>query len=197
MRVTAEARQATREKILQTARTLFRARGYEQTTTRDIARAAQIATGTLFNYFPTKEAIVASVVEEALAAAQQDFDAESHDASSLEELKPFRRYLAPILETTLSPLASAANHPDGEAFRLRHLETVARLVAWHELGEPSPVALQLYWTLYTGVLAFWTQDASPKQEDTLALLDQSLEMFVGWLQSETREGSQKGDQPEE
>jgi hypothetical protein len=39
----------------------------------------------------------------------------------------------------------------------------------------------LYWTLYTGVLAFWSKDASPRQEDTLALLDQSLAMFVGWL----------------
>jgi hypothetical protein len=39
----------------------------------------------------------------------------------------------------------------------------------------------LYWTLYTGVLAYWSSDASPRQEDTLALLDQSLAMFVGWL----------------
>jgi hypothetical protein len=38
--------------------------------------------------------------------------------------------------------------------------------------------------LYTGVLAFWAGDKSPKQEDTLALLDQSLTMFVGWLRSE-------------
>ena len=35
----------------------------------------------------------------------------------------------------------------------------------------------------SGVLAFWSKDASPKQEDTLALLDQSLAMFVGWLTS--------------
>jgi len=31
------------------------------------------------------------------------------------------------------------------------------------------------------VLAFWANDRSPKQEDTLALVDQSLNMFVGWL----------------
>jgi hypothetical protein len=48
-------------------------------------------------------------------------------------------------------------------------------------GALSAVALQLYWTLVTGALAFWAGDSSPRQEDTLALLDQSLAMFTGWL----------------
>ena len=42
----------------------------------------------------------------------------------------------------------------------------------------------MYWLLYTGVLAFWTKDASVKQEDTLALLDQSMKMFVAWLNAQ-------------
>jgi hypothetical protein len=45
--------------------------------------------------------------------------------------------------------------------------------------------MQMYWTLYLGVLSFWIHDKSPKQEDTLALLDQSTAMFVGWLQSDS------------
>jgi hypothetical protein len=43
------------------------------------------------------------------------------------------------------------------------------------------VELNLYWTLYTGVLAFWASDSSPKQEDTLAILDHYLRAFVGSL----------------
>jgi hypothetical protein len=35
------------------------------------------------------------------------------------------------------------------------------------------------------VLAYWTTDGSPKQEDTLALLDESLTMFAGWLERDT------------
>src|SRR6188768_2172083 len=65
MRVTAEAKEATRRKILDTAQDLFRTAGYDATTTRDIARAAGIATGTLFNYFPTKESIVVALVMDA------------------------------------------------------------------------------------------------------------------------------------
>ena len=48
------------------------------------------------------------------------------------------------------------------------------------------MALQLYWTLYTGVLAFWAKDTSPKQEDTLALLDESMTMFTDWLAKQTQ-----------
>jgi hypothetical protein len=67
-----------------------------------------------------------------------------------------------------------------------HLETVAQIVARHGHHEAlSAIGLQLYWTLYTGVLAFWASDKSPRQEDTLALVDQSLAMFVGWLTNQT------------
>ena len=70
MRITAEEKEATRERIEAAALELFRTRGFEATTTRDIAKAAQIATGTLFNYFAAKEAIVAALAEEGLAKAQ-------------------------------------------------------------------------------------------------------------------------------
>jgi hypothetical protein len=41
----------------------------------------------------------------------------------------------------------------------------------------------IYWALYVGVLSFWARDSSPKQEDSLAMLDRSMNMFVAWLQS--------------
>ena len=43
--------------------------------------------------------------------------------------------------------------------------------------------MHLYWTLYLGVLAFWAQDESPNQEDTLVLLDQSTRLYVASLSS--------------
>ena len=58
MRITAETKTATRQRILDVASELFRRKGFDATATRDIALAAGIAAGTLFNYFPTKEAIV-------------------------------------------------------------------------------------------------------------------------------------------
>jgi AcrR family transcriptional regulator len=56
MRITAEAKTATRERIIKVAAKLFAKEGYDNATTRGIAAKAGIAAGTLFNYFETKEA---------------------------------------------------------------------------------------------------------------------------------------------
>ena len=193
MRVTAQAKAATRKLILQTARRLFAASGFDNTRTRDIADAAGIASGTLFNYFPTKEAIVACLAAEAMADAAAETTATSNPSNSLEEdlfalvasalrkLKPLRRQLPALLDTSLSPLALNTND-ESASLRATHLQAVAAIAARHgHSTAPSPTALQLYWTLYTGILAFWSTDASPRQEDTLALIDDSLSMFVAWL----------------
>src|SRR5262245_47744615 len=122
MRVTAETKATTRKTILQTAQRLFAENGYDATRTRDIANAAGIATGTLFNYFQTKEAIVASLADEAIgeaiAQAQQGgADSLEEDlfalvAAGLRKLKSLRKHLPALLETALSPLAEA---PSGES----------------------------------------------------------------------------------
>lgn len=48
----------TRQLIAQTAARLFADRGYEQVAIVDVARAAQVAEKTVYNYFPTKEHLV-------------------------------------------------------------------------------------------------------------------------------------------
>lgn len=195
VRVTAETKAETRHRILDTARRLFTARGYEATTTRDIAETAEIANGTLFNYFASKEAVLASLVAEVAAGVHRDFASPSLEEGSLEEdlfafvaaglrkLKPWRKQLPVLLETVLNPLTMAPAD-DAQAMRLSHLDTVARLASRRGFGDLPAMTLQLYWTLYVGVLMFWSQDRSPRQEDTLGLLDSSLAMFAGWLQSE-------------
>lgn len=196
MRITSAAKDATRKRIVQAAQKLFAQQGFEATTTRDIARHAQIAAGTLFNYFPSKESIVDCLIGEACASAEDKFSATvdaSDERSTLEEelfahvaavlraLKPYRKYVSAVLDTSFSPVAS--DTPDSRrTLRSTHLEMVLQIASRYGQQEAvSAIALHLYWTLYTGVLAFWTNDISPRQEDTLALLDQSLSMFVGWL----------------
>jgi AcrR family transcriptional regulator len=192
MRITAEAKEATRRAILETAADLFRARGFEAATTRDIARAAGIAAGTLFNYFQSKEAIVARLAQTALAKgrqalARQEMEASLEEelfaltAAELRQLKPLRKFFAPLLETVLSPLSAGRSQGSDDPFRAEHLELVAWIARKHGVEEVSPVSLQVYWALYTGVLAFWAADKSPRQEDTLAMLDQSMRMFAASL----------------
>ena len=106
MRVTAETKEATRQSILEAARKLFADPGYETATTRDIARAAGIGVGTLFNYFPAKERIVLALVEEAWSraagglAASLSQPADADPPGSLEE--DLFAHVAAILRKTLA-----------------------------------------------------------------------------------------------
>ncbi|WP_335869059.1 TetR/AcrR family transcriptional regulator [Bacillus sp. 2205SS5-2] len=58
-------KQATKEKIIAVANALFKEKGYEKTTTDEIAQKAGIASGTIFNYFPSKaEIFIESLTED-------------------------------------------------------------------------------------------------------------------------------------
>ncbi len=193
MRVTADAKLVTRSRILEAAQQLFARVGFEAATTREIAGAAGIATGTLFNYFSTKEAIAVALAAEAMALAHGEFQEQTRGeslaedlfaliATELRRLKPHRALIRPVLEVALGPMVASTTSPEAEAIRLGHLTLAERLIAdrFPDVVS-SPVMMSLYWTLYTGVLAFWAGDASPGQEDTLAVIDHYLKAFAGSL----------------
>src|SRR5437660_1982773 len=51
-------KEQTRALIADTARRLFAERGFEHVPVAEVARAADVSVGTVFNYFPTKEDLV-------------------------------------------------------------------------------------------------------------------------------------------
>ena len=53
----------TRQRLMTAALQLFRERGYDDTTVEQIAEAADVAKGTFFNYFETKDAILPALAE--------------------------------------------------------------------------------------------------------------------------------------
>ncbi len=56
-----------RERILDAARLLFTSRGPDRVTMAEVAEEAGVARATVFNYFPSKYALVESITEEVLA----------------------------------------------------------------------------------------------------------------------------------
>src|SRR5438874_2789956 len=56
--VATEKGEETRERILDAALRLFRKRGFDETTMRDIAAEAGVAIGAAYHYFDSKEALV-------------------------------------------------------------------------------------------------------------------------------------------
>jgi AcrR family transcriptional regulator len=56
----------TRAALIAAARMLFAARGVETTTIAEIAEQADIAVGSFYNYFATKDELLAAILQEAL-----------------------------------------------------------------------------------------------------------------------------------
>src|SRR3954453_23653014 len=54
----------TRDQIAETARRLFEERGFDAVTVAEVAREAEVAEKTVFNYFPAKEDLFYSRLEQ-------------------------------------------------------------------------------------------------------------------------------------
>jgi len=61
----------TRDKLYRAALELFGERGFLETTVEDITEAADVGKGTFFNYFPTKEHVLAAYGGERIAAVER------------------------------------------------------------------------------------------------------------------------------
>ncbi len=118
LRLPAAARRAS---ILSAALPLFAARGYDGTTTRDLARAAGVTEPILYRHFPSKEALfdaVLSAVEERIlarltAAVAGARDARSRVAALADGLPALLAALADEFRVLNSVAATRASGPAG------------------------------------------------------------------------------------
>lgn len=90
------------EKILSAATQLFARQGYHATTTREIARLADVSENTLFRHFEHKEDIFCSALQSYVTALRTRLD-------MLKDLKPGDS-LGVALPKILEQLAETANH---------------------------------------------------------------------------------------
>jgi AcrR family transcriptional regulator len=197
----AERKADIRRRIVEAALALFRTRGFEQTTTRAIARRARIAEGTVFNYFPTKDdialeffhqevahAIAAVRADRRLARAPLDEQLFALIQHQLEYLAPHERFIGAAFVRALNPgsglnpinLKSRAIQTDYLLFVRELFERSAASGAIAPLGWWTP---EIYWIYYMGVLLFWLNDPSPGKQSTLAFLDRSLKFGVALLRN--------------
>lgn len=75
-------REDVAERLREAARTLFAERGYAATTTKEIARVADVSETLLFRYYGGKEALFDEVISAPFNRLMQDFVARHADASS-------------------------------------------------------------------------------------------------------------------
>lgn len=92
------AKDARRQSILGAAATLFDRSGYEGVTMADIARRSRLAKGTVFLYFPTKEAVFLDLLDAALA----DWLDALHHAVTHDDARWGAAQLAAVVADTLA-----------------------------------------------------------------------------------------------
>lgn len=112
--------ESARGKLLQTAAHLFRSKGYERTTVRDLASAVGIQSGSIFHHFKSKDEILRSVMEETIRYNTALMQASLAEASTLRE-----RVLA-LIRCELQSIMGGT----GEAMAVLVYE-------WRSLSQPS------------------------------------------------------------
>jgi AcrR family transcriptional regulator len=109
-------KQANRAAILDAARHCFHEQGYDAITVRDVIRQAGLAAGTFYNYFPDKEALFRSLVEERIGALTARLVAVRRSADSIEH------FLHGAYRTTFEEIAA---NPEFYAMMFRN-EAIVR-----------------------------------------------------------------------
>lgn len=91
----------TKQRILQAAQRLFASRGYDGTTTRDLASAAGVAEGTLFRHFENKKAILIEVATQGWVEILTDLLTELSEMGSYKAVaQVMRRRMLRMREST-------------------------------------------------------------------------------------------------
>jgi AcrR family transcriptional regulator len=87
-------KQANRGAILDAARAVFAEMGYGAATVRDVIRRTDLASGTFYNYFPDKEAVLRALLEDIAREARRLTRAARRESTTLEEFVAdgFRAY---------------------------------------------------------------------------------------------------------
>ncbi len=177
----------TGKRILDSALELFREKGFDATTMRDIAQKAEVATGAAYYYYPSKDAIVTDFYQRSNAEMQPLMEAALATAKGLEDrlrelIAVKLAYFAPNRSVLRSLLRNGADprhpvspfSPDTAAIRDIDLGWFRRILTDCGMRIPRDLEPQLpglLWFFQMGVIFFWVIDDSPKQSRTTRLLE--------------------------
>jgi AcrR family transcriptional regulator len=167
-------KQRNRARILDAARALFQAQGYEATTVDEIAAAADFSRGTVFNYFPTKGHLLYEIAADEMETLTH-MVAEGMDdvPSAVEKIRRVMRLFVadtvPFLQITRRVLLETLMHPAEVPSPVVYLERILTgLVAEAQsLGEvradldPANVARAVVGVYLASFFRWITAEQSP------------------------------------
>lgn len=183
----------TRSHLLSTALRVFRERGFESVTMRDLAAAAGASLGAAYYYFPSKEAIIQAYYDDvqaeharrltaAISETRLDLRGRLRAAfhSKLDILQGDRRLLGALFRYTGEPHHPLSVLGAGTRQNRRQSMSVFQAAIGDErlpddVRAILPVAL---WGLHMGILLYFIYDDSAEQQRTRRLVDGVLTLLV-------------------
>jgi AcrR family transcriptional regulator len=185
-------KEETKRRILRAALELFKEKGFERTTTKEISKRAGIAEGTLFNYFKTKEDLALYFFQKETEDLIEWFRAEARLQKAplpeqlfaiihrqLEYIEPYEDFIGAVFYRSLQPTSTLSPLSfESQELRLKYLRFIREILAEAEerkeiphVGGLGAYAVGLF---YIGIVTHWLHDGSRKKQKTLALLDRAL-----------------------
>jgi AcrR family transcriptional regulator len=199
-RTTARA-EDTRRKIYEAAMELFREKGFEPTTIRDIAAKAGVALGGAYYYFSSKDAIVLAFYCEMQASSNAPVLEALAGHKKLKErircilekrfelLAPNRKFCAALFRHAPDGADPLSPFSDGtRAIREGAIEHMRIAVEGSDAKVPPDLQTRLpylLWLYQMALIMFWLYDRSPNQEKTQRLMEKSLGLLVNLLRIST------------
>lgn len=124
MGVRAEKKSQSRQRLMEAAYRLFSEQGYDQTNVEQVAAAAAVSRATLFNYFPSKAALVFTDGEQITAAGVARIGAKGADEDPVD-------VLAAAFVAMIDSTVGTSRDPDAalEVVRIRLVLTTTQLRA--------------------------------------------------------------------
>ncbi len=182
-------RAETRDRIVRHALQLFSERGVSATTIEDITEAADVGKGTFFNYFPSKEHILAHICQLQMRKIREFVSQAIESTEPLESVmyrlaltvtEDFARspvLVQSVLVPTLSSESMRQNMADD--FRADRLMLAELMAARQEKGEIrsdfSPVELARHFQqALFGTTVVWSLNASRPLSDCLKKMTEIL-----------------------
>ncbi|WP_230474766.1 TetR/AcrR family transcriptional regulator [Dyella monticola] len=174
--------------LLDAAGACFVEKGYEGTTMTEVAARAGAAIGSLYQFFPTKEALARALLEEYAQAAYEalgKFADKAADWSTEEWAEQLCAFLITIRKRypAFVPLVESVPKPAADGLNIRRrlraqLQSVLARRAPHRSDEETYAAAVVVQQMMKGAAAIQAEPGMPGRQAALAQMQHAMQRYL-------------------
>jgi len=198
MKISNKVKEQTRLRLLETAVDVISEKGFDKASMREIAKRAEVADATIYNYFSTKEKLLYGYCEQIQHQVMAELKAidDFHEYTLQEQLHalveselrqwlPAREFLQEVFAKTYAApnLGHELLADTKTLFKRMFVDLIDASIEAGEMPEQPYQDLlpTLFWDYQSAILAYWLKDSSDEFANTTKLVDQSTEIIAQLL----------------